>query len=79
MKLDMKFIQDIHTDGKALRMVQLIMDIANFLHVPVVAEGVEVEDQYRLLKRMGCQLIQGYYFSKPVPASEFEEFIGGTT
>ena len=79
LKLDMKFIQNIHTDGKALRMVQLIMDIANFLHVPVVAEGVEVEDQYRLLKRMGCQLIQGYYFSKPVPASEFEEFIGGTT
>ena len=75
LKLDMKFIQDIHTDEKCLRMVQLIMDIAKFLDVPVVAEGVEVEEQYRLLKEMGCQLIQGYYFSKPVPADEFEKFI----
>ena len=75
LKLDMRFIRDIHTDGKSLRMVQLIMDIAKFLNVPVVAEGVEIEDQYRLLKRMGCQLIQGYYFSKPVPAEEFEKLI----
>ena len=78
LKLDMKFIQDIHTDEKCLRMVQLIMDIARFLKVPVVAEGVEVEEQCRLLKDMGCQLIQGYYFSKPVPAAEFEKFITRT-
>ena len=56
-------------------MVQLIMDIAKFLKVPVVAEGVEVEEQYRILKDMGCQLIQGYYFSKPLPAGEFEKLI----
>ncbi|MBO5551586.1 MAG: EAL domain-containing protein, partial [Lachnospiraceae bacterium] len=79
LKLDMKFIQDIHTDEKCLRMVQLIMDIARFLDVPVVAEGVEVEEQCRLLKEMGCELIQGYYFSKPVPAEEFEKFITGGT
>ena len=75
LKLDMKFIQEIHTDEKARRMVQLIMDIAKFLKVPVVAEGVEVEEQYRILKDMGCQLIQGYYFSKPLPAGEFEKLI----
>lgn len=77
LKLDMKFIQGIHTDEKSRRMVQLIMDIARFLKVPVVAEGVEVKEQYRILKDMGCQLIQGYYFSKPLPAGEFEKLITG--
>ena len=48
---------------------------AGFLNVPVVAEGVETESQLKKLKDMGCQVIQGYYFSRPVPASEFEEFI----
>ena len=77
LKMDMKFIQDIHTDEKSLRMVQLIMDIAGFLNVPVVAEGVEAEEQYRLLKEMGCGLIQGFYFSRPLPADEFEKLIAG--
>ncbi|MCR5774657.1 MAG: EAL domain-containing protein [Lachnospiraceae bacterium] len=75
LKLDMKFIQEIHKDKRSLRMVQLIMDIAGFLGVPVVAEGVELEEQYKLLKETGYQLIQGYYFSRPVPAHEFEELI----
>ena len=77
LKLDMGFIQDIHTDEKSLHMVRLIMDIARFLKVPVVAEGVEVEEQYRLLKEIGCELIQGYYFSRPVPEQDFEKFITG--
>ena len=51
------------------------MDIANYLSVPVIAEGVETEEQYLTLKEMGCDIAQGYYFSKPVPANEFERFI----
>ena len=62
-------------DKKSLRLVELIMDIAKFLDVPVVAEGVETKSQLDILKDMGCQVIQGYYFSKPVPADEFEKFI----
>ena len=52
-------------------------DIAKFLDVPVVAEGVEDEVQVNTLKKMGCDVIQGFYFSKPVPPEEFERFIAG--
>ena len=75
LKMDMKFMQSVTKDEKSRRMVQIIMEIADFLKVPVVAEGVENEEQYRLLKDMGCQYIQGYYFSRPLPAQEFEELI----
>ena len=51
------------------------MDIAAFLEVPVVAEGVEEEEQLRALKDMRCDLVQGYYFSPPVPAERFGELI----
>ena len=75
LKLDMEFVRNMNKDEKSMRMIELIMDIAGFLSVPVVAEGVENEEQYRLLKDAGCELIQGYYFSKPVPPEEFEEFV----
>ena len=67
--------RNMEKDEKSLKLVELIMGIAGFLNVPVVAEGVETESQLKKLKDMGCQVIQGYYFSRPVPASEFEEFI----
>lgn len=75
LKLDMQFIKKMHKDERSRRLVQLVMDIAEFLSVPVVAEGAEEEEQYRLLKSMGCSLVQGYYFSKPLPADEFEELL----
>jgi hypothetical protein len=56
-------------------MIELIIDIADYLHVPVVAEGVETEEQYLVLKAMGCDLVQGYYFSKPVPPEAFDHFL----
>ena len=75
LKLDMKFVQDIRPGNKEYRMVELMMDIARFLEVPVIAEGVENEEQCRLLKEAGCDIIQGFYFSRPVPPEEFENFI----
>ena len=74
LKLDMKFIRKMQEDATSLRLIEMIMDIAEFLSVPVVAEGVETREQCEILKKMGCHLIQGYYFSKPVPAQEFEKF-----
>lgn len=75
LKMDMKFIQNVRRDSKEFRMVELILDIAAFLKVPVVAEGVETEEQIEMLKRAGCELVQGFYFSEPVPAEEFEKLI----
>ena len=75
LKLDMGFIRKITNEEKDLKMVQLMIDIAKFLSIPVIAEGVETQEQYELLKKIGCDIIQGYYFSKPVSPEEFEKFI----
>ncbi len=75
LKLDMRFIKNMHTDKKAHKLIELIMEIAEFLQVGVVAEGVEFEEQFKLLKEAGCDVIQGFYFSKPLPANEFEKLL----
>ena len=53
------------------RLVGIMIDIARLLEVPVIAEGVETGEQMELLKNLGCDIIQGYYFSKPLPPEEF--------
>ena len=75
LKLDMSFIRDAFRDGKDTRLIEVIIDIAKYLNVPVIAEGVETEEQLEALREMGCAYVQGYYFSMPVPADEFEKFL----
>ena len=75
LKLDMSFIRSAFGETRDVRMIELIIDIADYLHVPVVAEGVETEEQYMVLKAMGCDYVQGYYFSKPVPHETFDRFL----
>ena len=75
LKMDMIFIRNMNRDEKSLKLVELVIDIAGFLKVPVVAEGVEDKEQVDQLRKMGCDIIQGYYFSKPVPPEEFAPFI----
>ena len=75
LKLDMMFIKTAFDKHNDTRMISIVVDIANYLGVPVIAEGVETEEQYLALKELGCAIIQGYYFSKPVPAEEFEKFL----
>ena len=72
LKMDIGFIRNIERDEKDLRLVELIVDIARYLDVPVIAEGVETEAQLKLLRGAGCDLVQGYYFSRPLPAEKFE-------
>lgn len=71
LKLDMKFIRSICEDSKSARLVGIMIEIARLLEVPVIAEGVETKEQTELLKKLGCDIIQGYYFSKPLPPVEF--------
>ena len=75
LKLDMSFIREAFRDGKDTRLIEVIIDIARYLDVPVIAEGVETEEQMQALRSMGCAFVQGYFFSKPVPAADFEKFI----
>lgn len=79
LKMDMAVVRNIESDERDLRLVKLIVDIARYLDVPVVAEGVETETQLRLLKDAGCNVVQGYYFSRPLPAAEFEKSVFGKT
>jgi EAL domain-containing protein (putative c-di-GMP-specific phosphodiesterase class I) len=73
LKMDIAFIRNIESSTKDLRLVELIVDIARYLNVPVIAEGVETENQLGLLKDVGCDIVQGYYFSRPLPAADFEQ------
>ncbi len=75
LKMDMKFIRNIETSRTDMRLVRLILDIAKSLGLRVVAEGVETKGQLTLLKDAGCDIVQGYYFSRPLPPVEFEKLI----
>ena len=75
LKIDMIFIRNAFQGKKDARMLEFIMEIAEYICVPVIAEGVETEEQVELLKKLGCEFVQGYYFSKPVPEAEFLHFI----
>ncbi|MER2149991.1 MAG: EAL domain-containing protein [Candidatus Limivicinus sp.] len=75
LKMDMKFVRNIEHSETDLRLVKLILDIARYLNLSAVAEGVETEGQLKLLQSAGCDLVQGFYFSRPLPANEFERLI----
>lgn len=75
LKMDRGFIRNIEHSEQDFRLVELILDIAKNLKMLVIAEGVETERQLAMLKNAGCDLVQGYYFSRPVPPEEFEKFI----
>ena len=75
IKMDMKFVRNIEHSETDRRLIMLVLDLAKYLKVLVVAEGVETEEQLAFLQEGGCDLIQGYYFSRPLPAEEFEELI----
>ncbi len=75
LKVDMQFIRDAFREGGNTRMLEFIIGIAEHLQVPVVAEGVETKEQLDALRALGCEIVQGYYFSRPVPPEEYEKFI----
>ena len=74
LKLDMKFVKDMFKNDKTLKMIGIVSDIAKYLNVKLVAEGVETKEQLDKLKELKYDIIQGYYFSKPVSSDEFEKF-----
>lgn len=70
IKIDKVFIQNLNTQKINYEIVKYIIELAHTLKMQVVAEGVEKEEQLELLKKLGCDVIQGYYFSKPVSEKE---------
>lgn len=66
LKIDKSFVDHVCHNQKDEYMIRMIIDLAKYLDIHLVAEGVEEEEQYQMLRSLGCDTIQGYYFSKPL-------------
>ena len=75
LKIDMQFIRSMDNNPKVKDIIKMIINLSKMLNATTVAEGVETKEQYLFLKENGCDVIQGYYFSKPLPFEEFEQLI----
>ena len=75
LKIDMSFIRKIGENPKTKSIVHSIIGMAHEIGIKTVAEGVETEEQVSFLRQSGCDYIQGYYYSKPVPIDQFEEVL----
>jgi EAL domain-containing protein (putative c-di-GMP-specific phosphodiesterase class I) len=75
LKIDKSFIDHVVSSPESARLVQMILHLAKDLGMRTVAEGVEDRSQLETLQKMGCHLIQGYYFSKPLPVKELLTFV----
>ena len=73
--IDMSFIRKIGENPKTKSIVHSIIGMAHEIGIKTVAEGVETEEQVSFLRQSGCDYIQGYYYSKPLPEEEFVEFL----
>lgn len=75
LKIDQSFVRDIPDDADDAAIASTIITMAHSLGLKVVAEGVETREQLNFMREHGCDAIQGYFFSKPLPADQFESFL----
>lgn len=73
LKIDISFIREIATDPDTASIVTAIISMARSLGLKTIAEGVETEEQWKILRLLKCDMGQGYYFSKPLPAKDVEK------
>jgi len=75
VKVDRIFVQGVAESPVDSAIVRAVIDLANAMGIAAVAEGVETENQVAGLKLLGCQIAQGFYFSQPLQAGEFDELL----
>lgn len=75
IKIDKSFVDELPYDAEDSAIVRSIISIAKNLHINIIAEGVENEEQRDFLKKEGCSLIQGYFYAKPLRADEYKQFL----
>ncbi len=73
LKLDKSFFDENHEDTRGETVVRGIINIAKSLDMKIVAEGIETAEQIEFLKSIACEIVQGYFYAKPMPISEFEQ------
>jgi EAL domain-containing protein (putative c-di-GMP-specific phosphodiesterase class I) len=76
IKIDRSVIRDIAADPYRRAIISAATDLARKLNIKVVAVGVETEEQFEILRSIGCQEMQGFLFSRPLPVEGFGKFIG---
>jgi EAL domain-containing protein (putative c-di-GMP-specific phosphodiesterase class I) len=76
VKIDASFVRDILIDKEDSAIVQAVIAMSHSLDLKVIAEGVETWEQYELLRVLGCDAIQGYLVGRPMPAHDFERWVG---
>ncbi|MEW9799465.1 EAL domain-containing response regulator [Alteromonas sp. CYL-A6] len=79
LKIDRSFVVNMTERSGALAIVKHTIALANDLNMLVVAEGIETEEQVRLLQSLGCECMQGFYFARPMTSDNLERFIGATS
>ena len=75
LKIDQSFVRGIATDADDVAIITAIIALAHSLHLKVVAEGVEDAAQLRFLRDQGCEEVQGYFFSRPLTAGQFADWV----
>ncbi len=75
LKIDRAFVKDVTSNPKTAALAQALIGMARSLKLNVIAEGVETQEQLRFLLDEGCEAMQGYLFSRPIPAKAFEELL----
>jgi len=75
VKIDRSFIMDLPGDKENEVLVQAIIAMAHGLRLEVIAEGVETAEQWEFLRSLNCDFVQGYYFGKPMPKKEFDDYL----
>ena len=73
LKIDMKFLSKAQDNAKAETILRNVLRLSSDLGLFSLTEGVETEDQYKMLNDMGCNLFQGYYFAKPMSVTDYEK------
>jgi len=75
LKIDLKFLGAFDTNERSANILTSVVRMAKWLRIPVIVEGVETKNQFDFLRSIGCDMMQGYFFQKPVPVDEFELFV----
>ncbi len=76
LKVDRSFVKDIGMNGEANALFQSLVSLGDALGLSIIAEGIETEDQLKLLRLTRCQQVQGFFFSRPVPADDIDALLG---